>query len=144
MAVTRSAAVAAVLVLALAGALAYLRDPPWLADLTTGIHAEMVDVDGRRARWLDGRSSFFVPSDARAVRLPIRTTFDTPQEWPVQVTVSVDGHQTAQVVLRDADWRILDIRLPPRGARRHCRIDIHLDRLRAERRGALLGEIELR
>jgi hypothetical protein len=135
---------AAIVVVALAGALALLRDPPWLAAMTTGMKEWTVDADGRRVRWLDGRSSFFVPSDARAVRLPLRTTFDTPGDWPIQVTISLDGRPGERLILRDAAWHMVEIRLPPPGSRRHRRIDIHLDRLRAERRGALLGEVELR
>lgn len=144
MAVTRRGVVAALLVAALGSVLAYLRDPPWLADLTTGMHAWTTDADGRRVRWIDGRSSFFVPSDARVVRLPIRTTFDDAVDWPVQATISVDGRRVEQVVLQDPGWRVLELPLPTKGSRRHRRIDIHLDRLRAESRGALLGEIELR
>jgi hypothetical protein len=136
--------VAAIVVVALAGALAWLRDPPWLAGMTTGMQAWTQDAEGRRVRWLDGRSSFFAPADARAVRLPIRTTFDDPADWPVQVTIGVDGRPAERLILRDASWHMVEIRLPPPGSRRHRRIDIHLDRLRAEGRGALLGEVELR
>jgi hypothetical protein len=144
MAITPRLLTAAVLIAALAGALAYLRDPPWLAQLTTGMKPWTTDADGRPVRWLGGRSSFFVPADARAVRLPIRTTFEDPAEWPVQVTIEVDGRTAERLILRDAEWRIVEVPLPPAGSRRHRRIDIHLDRLRAEGRGALVGEIELR
>jgi hypothetical protein len=135
---------AAIVVVALAGALAWLRDPPWVADMTTGMQAWTHDADGTRVRWLGGRSSFFVPAGARAVRLPIRTTFDEPGDWPIRVTLSLDGRPAERLILRDAAWHMVEIRLPPPGSRRHRRIDIHLDRLRAEGRGALLGEVELR
>jgi hypothetical protein len=136
--------VMAIVIVALAGALAWLRDPPWLAGMTTGMEAWTQDAEGRRARWLAGRSSFFVPADARGVRLPIRTTFHDPADWPIRVTIGVDGRPAERLILRDAAWHMVEIRLPPPGSRRHRRIDIHLDRLRAEGRGALLGEVELR
>ena len=129
---------------ALAGTLVYLRDPPWLADLTSGMHPWITDEDGRRVRWIDGRASFFVPSDARGLKVPIRTTFDDPAEWPIRVTVTLDGRPVERLTLTDPAWRVIEFRLPPPGSRRHRRVDIHLDRLRGDGRGALIGEIELR
>lgn len=129
---------------ALAGMLAYLRDPAWLAGMTSGMQPWTTDADGRRVRWIGGRSSFFVPADARSVTLPIRTTFDNPADWPVKVTVTLDDRPVEQLTLEDSGWRTIEIRLPPEGTRRHRRIDIHLDRVRVEGRGALLGEVEIR
>ena len=48
------------------------------------------DASGARVRWTGGHASFFVPVDARAIELPLRTTFDHPGDWPITVSVAID------------------------------------------------------
>src|SRR5206468_1158939 len=46
---------------ALAGALAYLHDPPWAGRVTSGLRPWEENPPGTFFRWTTGRASFFVP-----------------------------------------------------------------------------------
>ena len=51
---------------------AYLRDPPWLGQITSGLRTWETDRrHGERFRWTTGRASFFVPREARVMTLPL-------------------------------------------------------------------------
>lgn len=130
--------------LALVAALAYLRDPPWILSVTSGMREWETAADGTRYRWVGGHASFFVPSDAAAVEIPVRTTFDTAHAWPVVVTVALDDRPVDRIVLTDGAWRYSHFRLPPPGGRRARRIDVRVDRLRDDNHGAAIGEIRIR
>lgn len=131
--------------IALVGAaLAYLRDPPWLLATTSGLRGWETDRDGARFRWTSGHASFFVPADWSAVELPLRATFDSPTDWPIVATVTIDDRPADRVVLSDDTWRRVVIRLPPRGTRRVRRMNIRLDRTRDGNRGVQLGEVRHR
>ena len=82
---TRLVAVAALLVLGLA----YLRDPPWLGEVTSGMLRWEEDPPGTRFRWTIGRASFFVSSAATGMTLPLRAVFPGPNGRPVIVRVFV-------------------------------------------------------
>ena len=128
--------------LSLAGAaLAYLRDPPWLLATTSGLGGWETGRDSTRYRWTNGHASFFVPADWTAIELPLRATFESPADWPIAATVTIDDRPADRVVLSDDSWRHLLIRLPPRPTRRVRRIDIRLDRTRDGNLGVQLGEI---
>ncbi len=47
----------------IAGALAYLRDPPWLDHMESGFRRWETAADGTRYRWTAGHASFFVPAE---------------------------------------------------------------------------------
>lgn len=128
---------------ALAGALAYLRDPPWLLGMTSGLRAWETAQDGQRIRWAGAHASFFVPSNAESVRIPLRTTFDRAGEWPIAVAISVDDRPAGRLILSDSAWRESVVRLPPPGSRRVRRIDIRADRARDDNHAVQLGEITL-
>ena len=134
---------ALMLAAALAWALAYLRDPPWLLHMTSGMRGSETARDGARVRWMGGHASFFVPSQAHAVILPLRTTFDDDGDWPVTVTISLDDRTVDRVVLADASWQRRIIPLPAPGGRRTRRIDIRVDRTRSDNRGAAIGAIAI-
>jgi len=125
-------------------ALAYLRDPPWLLSTTSGMRAWETDGSGTRLRWMGGHASFFVPADARSIEIPIRTTFDRSDDWPIAVSLSIDDRPADRVVLTDARWRRVMLTLPPRGSRRVRRIDVQMDRTRDDNRAAAIGEIVIR
>jgi hypothetical protein len=135
-------AIAALVVAATAWALlAYLRDPPWLIAITSGMRPETMDASGRHYRWMGGHASLFVPSDARLVSIPLRTTFDAPADQPVTVSITIDDRPVDRIVLTDAQWRLSSFRLPPRGPRRVRRVDIRVDRTRDDNRGAAVGDV---
>jgi hypothetical protein len=140
---TRRTSALVVIAIALAVLLGWLRDPPWLADMTSGLGPWTRDDAGVAGRWTGGRASFFIPSDARVARIPIRTAFQGASDWAVAVSIGVDGRPADRLELDSAEWRTVEIQLPPPGSRRHRRVDIHVDRLREHGRGVFVGEVEL-
>ncbi|HEX6974233.1 MAG TPA: hypothetical protein VF147_07525 [Vicinamibacterales bacterium] len=141
---TRRLLIALVLVAAAGAALAYLRDPGWLLTTTSGLRRWETDRDGTRFRWTSGHASFFVPSDWAIVDLPMRATFDSPADWPITATVTIDDRPADRITFTDGAWRLATLRLPPRGDRKVRRIDIRLDRTRDDNRGLQLGEVARR
>jgi hypothetical protein len=127
--------------LALAGVLAYLRDPPWLLTMSSGLRDWETGPDGARFRWAGPHASFFVPADARDVRLRLRTTFDRPGEWPIAVSISIDDEPVDRLLLSDPSWRESAFRLPARGSRRVRRVDVRADRARGGNRAVQVGEV---
>lgn len=126
---------------ALAAGLAYLRDPPWLISVTSGMRPPQTDASGRRYRWTGGHASLFVPADARAVSIPLRTTFDAPGDLPITVRISIDDRPVDRVVLMDSEWHLSTVRLPAPGTRRVRRVDIRVDRTRDDNHGAAVGDV---
>jgi hypothetical protein len=126
---------------ALAGALAYLREPSWLADVESGFRTWESLPDGTRYRWIAGHASFFVPANASSVSIPVRTTFDAPDDPPVLISIAIDDRLADELVLRDDQWLVRKIRMPAPGERGLRRIDLRVDRLRPGHRGAQIGEI---
>jgi len=141
----RRALAIGVLVL-LAAALAWLRDPAWLATQTTGMREWRQAPDGQRWRWTAGHASFFVPSDASAFRISMATSFD-PLEWlgdrPMLVTVTIDDRRAARLVLSQPGWQVATVALPPRGNRRVRRVDLRTSVTRPGNRGVQIGEPEV-
>lgn len=142
MVVTGRAAVLALLVAAACAAW-YLRDPAWLIDQTTGLRAAERAPDGTVFRWSGGHASFFVPSDASAIRIPVATTFGARGTAPMVVTVFVDDARSGRVLLTDEGWQSLTIPLPPRGSRRVRRIDIRTSVVREGNHGVRIGEVQV-
>ena len=142
MALSRRHAIALLVIAALlAAALAYLRDPPWLLSVTSGMRPPQTDASGRRYRWMGGHASLFVPAGARLISIPLRTTFDAPGDPPVTVTIAIDDRPVDRVELTDSQWRLATLRLPPPGGRRVRRVDIRVDRTRDDNRGAAIGDV---
>jgi hypothetical protein len=125
----RTLALLACLVITVA-APAYLRDPMWVGSVSSGFRAWEEDPPGTRWRWTLGRASFFIPSDATSLTLPVRALFPVPAGTPVVVRVSVDDRFLTDVVLTDGpSWVQAAIPLPRRpNGRRHRRIDLHVSR----------------
>lgn len=136
-------AAAALSVAAAAGALAYLRDPPWLLHYTSGLRSWEVAADGTRLRSSGPHASLFVPADAREVRLRLRTTFEGPDDPPIAISIDLDDVSAERVVLAGPEWREVLIRLPRAGTRRVRRLDLRADRTRDGNRAFQLGEVTL-
>jgi hypothetical protein len=135
----------ALVVLAVAAAaatLAYLRDPPWLIDQATGLRRWERPAGDLRYRWSSGHASFFVRSDARAIEIPVSTTFDEPDSQPMMVTVSLDGEVAGRVILTAAGWTRVKVGLPAPGSRRVRRIDIRTNVVRPGNRGVRVGDVD--
>jgi len=133
-----------VVVAMIVAAVAYLRDPPWLISLSSGMRGWETDATGARVRWTGGHASFFVPADARVIDLPLRTTFDRPEDWSITVAIAIDDRPADRLVLEDATWHRVTLVMPARGTRRVRRIDIRTDRTRDDNRGVAVGEVGIR
>jgi hypothetical protein len=124
------------------GAAAYLRDPPWAGDVSSGMRGWEEDPPGTRWRWTSGYGSFFVASDATAMSLPLRAAFP----GRVDVDVFVDNQWLARIVLSDPDrWQRTRLFLPRRDVhRRFRRIDLRVSRVvQPYNLGVQVGELEL-
>lgn len=123
--------IGAIMVVSVAGAAWYLRDPPWVAAVTSGMRDWEVDPSGTRFRWTAGHASFFVPSAASEMIVPIRALFPSSDGGPVVVRFAVDDRSVATVELIDAaEWSRPVIRLPRQtGRRRYRRVDVRVSRV---------------
>lgn len=127
-------------------ALAYLYDPPWIAQMTTGFHRWEQPQIGVRFRWTNGHASFFVPADATMVTVPMRAAFPGPDGAAVIVKVSVDDRWLADIVLDDSDvWVHPRLPLSRKPTRRSFRrVDVRVGRVRTEGNlGIQTGEISV-
>jgi hypothetical protein len=128
-----------------AGAAIYLRDPPWIGGVTSGLRG-WDGPPGERFRWTSGHASFFVPSGTTAMTLPLKAVFPSANSGPVSVDVSVDDRWLATVKLTDPSvWVRQTLPLPRRPTlRRFRRIDLRVSRTAGQfNRGVQLGEIGL-
>ena len=131
---------------ALVATLWYLRDPPWLAQQTTGLRGWERAADGSMHRWSGGHGSFFVPAEARQVRIPIATTFDAREpggDRPMVVTFTIDDERAARTLLDDTSPREAVLQMPPPGSRRVRRIDLRTSVTREGNRGVKVGTVTM-
>jgi hypothetical protein len=135
-------AVVALLLVAL-----YLRDPPWAGQVTSGLVDWATDRSGTRFRWTNGRATFFVPSDATSMTLPLRSYFPGPNGGPVIVSVAVDDRWLADIELRRPEEWVRPVLPLPRKAtsRSFRRVDLRVSRTVVTWAilGVMSGEIEL-
>jgi hypothetical protein len=118
------AGVAAAILLA-----AYLFDPPWAGSVTSGLRPWQTE-NGVRYRWTNGHASFFVPSEALTMTLPLRAVFPAPDGKPVQVALDVDDRRLVTVELEDpSEWTRVTIPLPRRTTGRSFRrVEVRVSR----------------
>jgi hypothetical protein len=118
-----------------AGALAYLHDPPWTDRVTSGLRQWEESPPGTFFRWTTGRASFFVPATARAITLPLLAIFPGPDGSPVHVEIRVDGRFLANIELVDPkEWVRPELPLGrARGHRSFRRVDLFVSRVVGER-----------
>lgn len=131
--------------LALAGLL-YLRDPAWLINFDSGLYGWEHNRAGQRFRWMGARASFFVPSDAKAVSIPLHALFITDDRRPFVVRVDVNDRPAMQVVLADEQWAPAELRVvvPKNWSRKVVRIDLHASRTWSDRAISVqVGEVAI-
>lgn len=111
--------------------LAYLHDPPWTGGVTSGLRPWEEDPPGTLFRWTYGRASFFVPSDATTLTLPLRAVFPGAGGTPVKVDIRADDRWLATIELSDPDaWVRPTLPLGRRSSgRRYRRIDLRISRV---------------
>jgi hypothetical protein len=126
--------------------MAYLRDPPWLAQVTSGFGSWEQDRAGMRFRWMGGRASFFVPADAARVQIPLQAFAAGPSGDPFVIDVRVDGKRASQIVLDHTGWVNAEVSVPQGLTRRRFRrIDLRSNRTWSERSLSVqVGEVALK
>jgi hypothetical protein len=136
----------AAIALALLALAAYLYDPPWTARITSGLRSWEEDPPGTRFRWTFGRATFFIPSDATAMTLPLRSVFPGDTGGPVAVDVRIDDRFLATIQLTDpAAWVRPLLPIGPRPtSRRYRRVDLRISRVVPPfMLGVMAGEVVL-
>ena len=67
-----------------------------------------------RFRWTSGHASFFIPTDATTMTLPLKAVFPAAGGHPVSVAISVDDRWLATVELPEPSaWVRHSLPLPP-------------------------------
>jgi len=127
-----------------AGALIVLRDPPWAGVISSGFRSWEHDLSATQFRWTAGRASFFVPSNATSLTVPLRTLFAGPAGSPTEVQISSDDRWLATVQLRELGvWVKTTLPMGGRTTRRFRRIDLRVNRVVPPfMLGVMVGEIE--
>jgi hypothetical protein len=98
-------------------------------------------------RWTSGHATFYVPSTAATLAVPIRAAFPGPEGRPVSVHIDVDDRRVVAIAIdQPGAWRQTIVNLPrTRTWRRSRRVDVRVDRTVGESNlGVQLGEIEWR
>jgi hypothetical protein len=81
------------------------------------------EPDGSRYRWAGGRSTFFVPSSAQSVRIPLGYGTEGPER--LEVRIFLNGREANRIVLeRSEEWRSVHLPLPRRISEPFSRIDL--------------------
>jgi O-antigen ligase len=95
-----------------------------LGDLTFGMYDREVD-HGRSYNWSTARATFYVPSNARAFTVPLRSLAPMSQT----VRVFLDGQLVNELRLTDHAWHRLRSQLPPgrRAVPTFYRVEIVVD-----------------
>jgi hypothetical protein len=128
----------------LAVLLAWLRDPPWVDRVTSGLGPFVADVDGRPVRWTRGHAVFYIPSTAATVAIPLRAHRPGRGFLPVTVRVSIDDALVDEIAIRDERWHVSKVAVGRRRPtwRRYRRVDLRLSRTWGlQLAGVLLGEV---
>jgi hypothetical protein len=133
--------------LVVAGALGYLYDPPWMGGVTSGLRPWEQDPPGTFFRWTAGRATFFVPSSATTMTVPLRAVFPGPGGAPVSVEIRDDGRLLTTIELSDPTaWVRPTVPLKRyAGHRRFRRIDLRISRVVPPfALGVMTGEVSVR
>jgi hypothetical protein len=128
--------VSVVAIAAIAG-FAYLYDPPFADRVTSGMGAWSENPPGTFFRWTAGRASFFVPANATALLLPMRTP---NVNRTVTIEVRVDDRFLATIQLTHPDvWVSQELPLGrQRTSRSYRRVDLRVDGVSG--RGIMTGQ----
>jgi hypothetical protein len=125
----------------------YLRDPAWVGGVTSGLRPWEQDPPGTFFRWTAGRASFYVPSSAAEMTVPLRAVFPGPNGTPVRVEIRDDGRLVATIALNDPTaWVRTPIPLKRyAGHHRFRRIDLRVSRVMPPfALGVMTGQVETR
>ena len=135
------------LLVVVAGMFGYLHDPPWIGRVTSGLRPWEQDPPGTFFRWTAGRATFFVPSNAATMTVPLRAVFPGSNGAPVTVEMRDDDRLLTTIELRDPDaWVQTTVPLKRyAGRRRFRRIDLRISRVVPPfALGVMTGEVILK
>ena len=127
--------------------LGYLYDPSWMGGVTSGMRGWEQDPPGTFFRWTTGRATFFVPSSATTMTVPLRAVFPGPKGTPVSVEMRDDDRLLATIELSDPNaWVRPTVPLKrSAGRRRFRRIDLRISRVVGPFfLGVMTGEVSVR
>jgi hypothetical protein len=105
------------------------------------------DPPGTHFRWTTGRASFFVPSKASEMTVPVRALFPGRNDRPVVVSVRVDDQLMFDVELRHpTEWEPITTPLPHKASsRRYRRVEVRVNRVVGPfNLGVQLGEVRVK
>ena len=125
----------------------YLHDPPWVGGVTSGILNWEEEPDGVRLRWTKGHATFYVPSSAATITLPLRAWVPGPNGGPVVVSIQIDDRWLADISLPDERaWVHTTLPIKTRSANRSFRrVDLRVNRtVPPDALGVELGVVEAR
>ncbi len=98
-----------------------------LSEATTGLSSTQTDGAGTSFRWLtDASAQFFVPADARLVRVPFRLVSGRPSTG-ADLAIFLDGRPANRVHLEAGIWTTVAFAMPSRQGARFRRFEIRLD-----------------
>ena len=105
--------------------LARAEDHANLEGVSAGFSLWQRESDGSRYRWAGGRASFFVPSGATAMAIPLRA--GRAASSPLEVRIVVAGQQAERMALQPGGgWTTVRVPLPGRTSARFTRIEIEV------------------
>jgi hypothetical protein len=133
----RRTGLASLAAVAAIAALAYLYDPPWAAQATSGMEGWSENPPGTFFRWTAGRASFFVPGNAQGLLLPMQSPIFGRT---VTVEIRVDDRFLATIPLTHPGvWVRPELPLGrQRTRRRYRRVDLRVDGVLG--RGIMTGQ----
>jgi len=104
-----------------------------------GFSGWQTDSEGVRFRWMAGHAQFYVSSDARAVKLPLRLeAAGNADSWPVEIYL--EGRLGTRILVESRAWHEVRLMMPqPQRGRRFWRVElrvpaVHTDGQTTERR----------
>lgn len=127
----------------LAVLLVWLRDPPWVGRVTSGLGPVVADIDGRPVRRTRGHAVFYIPSSAATLAIPLRA-HRIRRGFLLTVRVSIDDALVDEIVIADERWHVSKVAVGRLRAtsRRYRRVDLRLSRTWGPRlAGVLLGQV---
>lgn len=94
-----------------------------LEHVSVGLSQWQHGPDGSRYRWAGGRSTFYVTSAARAVRIPMQNA--AADRKTREVAILLDGREADRILLPANDrWRVARLLLRPSGEETFVRVDL--------------------
>jgi hypothetical protein len=94
-----------------------------LAGTSGGLSGWQREPDGSRYRWAGTRSTFYVPSSASAVRIPLQHGWSDRRT--IEVAILVEGREADRVMLpADDRWKVVRILLPAESVAAFTRFDL--------------------